>query len=168
MVLIEVEVLEIIWEGPYKIDEILDKNGAHDYGFYQIYGTHNIHGPETLLYIGKAQDRPFAERVPEHKDWIEWEPSEIKVYLGRLGGTDNMTEERYKEWEEKIDRAERLLIYFSAPPYNSKGLKSYGEIKPTVILNFHKRNRLPLEMSTLYESSLIVKDPSLWKVYGKE
>lgn len=167
MTLVEVEVLEIKWEGPYKINEIRDKDGAADFGFYQIYGTHNIHGPETLLYIGKAQDRPFSVRIPEHQDWIEWEPSEIKVYLGRLGGTDNMTEERYKEWEEKIDRAERLLIYFSAPPYNSMGLKSYGETKPTVILNFHKRNRLPLEMSTLYESSLIAKDP-LWKVYGKE
>jgi len=163
-----VDVIEIDWEGPLASSEVMEKRSEDwDFGVYQIYGTHNVLGPETLLYIGKAVERPFAQRVSEHRaEWTEWEASDVRVYLGRIGGLETMTKEGWPDWNAKIARAERLSIYFCAPPYNSQGLSSYGQLPPTVVLNYHRRNRLPLEVSTLYESSALATKPQ-WKPYGK-
>ena len=163
-----VDVIEIDWEGPFASSDVMAKKSEDwDYGVYQIYGTHNVLGPETLLYIGKADESPFGERISAHRaEWTEWEASDVRVYLGRIGGLDTMTKDRWPEWSSKIARAERLLIYFCAPPYNSQGLSSYGQVPPTVVLNYRRRNRLPLEVSTLYESSVAATNTN-WKPYGK-
>ena len=152
--LAEVDVVEIHWDGPITVDDVVrTANKAEDYGVYQLYGTHNVLGPNTLLYLGKAEASTFAERISSHAaEWIDWEASPVHVYLGRLGGlrpTARVGDE-WKEWEDGISRAERLLIFFCAPPYNSQGLKTYGRMKPTVVLNYHRRHRLPAEVSTLY------------------
>jgi hypothetical protein len=137
--------IEIWWEGPYTKEEVKAKSkGGSSYGLYQIYGTHNISGPNTLLYIGKADRQNFFKRIKQH-NWIDWESSTADIYIGRLGGVKQVDDD---EWGGQIDKAERLLIYFCAPPYNSSGLKKYGTIKDTVVLNFNKKNRLPLEVST--------------------
>ena len=47
-------IIEIGWSGPYDLAQISKLNTNSDYGLYQIYGTHNIFGANTLLYIGKA------------------------------------------------------------------------------------------------------------------
>ena len=47
--------IEIWWQGPFAIEDVKKFNSLRsDFGVYQIYGTHNIMGPNTLLYIGKA------------------------------------------------------------------------------------------------------------------
>jgi hypothetical protein len=33
-------VLDLSWDGPYRLDEIAQFNAGPDYGIYQIYGTH--------------------------------------------------------------------------------------------------------------------------------
>lgn len=78
-----------------------------------------------------------------------------------------MTKERDKEWGSEIDIAERLLIYFSSPPYNSKNIKSYGEFgdRDVIVINYKKRHRLPIEVSTCYEN--LVKNLQ-WKVYERK
>jgi hypothetical protein len=162
------QVIELSWDGPFSIeDAISTMHRGQDYGVYQLYGTHNVLGPDTLLYIGKAQQRPFGQRIREHRDeWIEWEPSVVNVYLGRIGATAIMTRERWSEWEEQIDRVERLLIFFCAPPYNSAGLKRLPDLPPTVLLNHRRRHRLPLEVSTYLISTSI--GSTAWKVYGED
>ncbi len=163
----EREVIEIKWEGPCSIEEVINKapKAGSDCGVYQIYGTHNIFGPNSLLYIGKAPDS-FRDRISGHQeDWIGWEASEVQVYLGRLGGVDTMPKDRWHEWEKKIDRAERLLIYYCSPPYNSSGKKSHGITEPTIVFNYGRRNCLPMEVSTLYEESNYVLNRSSWKEY---
>lgn len=166
----DIDIIEIEWEGPLKVKDVVQLEGGADYGLYQIYGTHNVLGPDCLLYIGKAG--PFAARIRAHeKEWIEWEAKQPDVYVGRLGGMRPMTEDKWPEWEDLIDRAERLLIYFCAPPYNSTGLKKYekdGKTRETVVLNFKKRHRLPLMVSTLYENSDVSKENGQWKTYGSE
>ena len=161
-----IDIIEIYWKGPFKITKIGEKRNK-DYdsgkGIYQIYGTHNIYGPETLLYIGKTQDRTFAERFSEHKEWVEWEPTGVDVYIGKLGGKDKMTESNWGSWNNQIDRAERLLIFFCSPPYNSQGLNNYGEMDPTIVLNYGKSMRLPFEASNLDDYCAIGK--SGWKEY---
>ena len=160
-----IEIIEIRWDGPFKIDNMGEKrNEDYDFGIYQIYGTHNIYGAKTLLYIGKAQDRTFAKRFCEHKEWVEWEPTNVDVYIGRLGGSDKMTKSRWDLWSKQIDRAERLLIFHCSPSYNSQGLNDYGEMPPTIVLNYGKSMQLPFEVSNLDEFSSIGKPE--WKEYG--
>ena len=158
-------IITIKWDGPFSLDQLAQFNRSQDYGLYQIYGTHNIFGPNSLLYLGKAEEQSFADRIPAHIEWIEWEPSSNEIYFGRLCSTEPMTEARDTEWCTDIDVAERLLIYFSSPPYNSKNIHSYGDITNVIVINYKKRNRLPIEVSTFYEDT--VKNPQ-WHIYGEE
>ena len=165
----ELQIIEIHWDGPIAVDDVLTKaNRGDDYGLYQLYGTHNVLGPDTLLYIGKAESVTFAERIASHAaEWIDWEASPIHVYLGRLGGVlpTRKIGDEWKDWEGGISRAERLLIYFCAPPYNSQGLKDHGVTNPTIVLNYHRRHRLPVEVSTLYDTSSYVAQRQQWKAF---
>lgn len=153
------EKIEIWWKGPYKSDQIKDFNASKDYGLYQIYGTHNVNGPNSLLYIGQANDQKFATRIPQHY-WTEWEYSDVDIYIGRLGGTSAIDQ---GEWEKQIDVAERLLIYYCKPPYNTKNLNNYGDIRETIVVNLDKKNRLPMEVSTFYNDSKFWGNE--WKEY---
>ena len=162
-----IEIIEINWSGPFKVDNISENyNKDYDYGIYQIYGTHNIYGASTLLYIGKAQSRTFSERFADHKEWVEWEPASVDVYLGRLGGIDKMTESKWGLWDNQIERAEKLLIYHCAPSYNSQCLNGYGKMPLTIVLNYGKIMRLPFEVSNL-EEFCSIEEPE-WKEYGKK
>jgi hypothetical protein len=158
---IDPEIIVIKWEGPLKINDVLKtKNKAEDCGIYQIYGTHNVFGPDTLLYIGQAP-QSFADRISSHEDeWIKWEPVDVNIYLGRLGGYNGVSD---KEWDLRITQAEQLIIYFCSPPYNR--IKTFNMKESVILLNYGKRHRLPLMYSTLYESEAPKEN---WKEYGKE
>ena len=111
-------IIHIHWSGPHSLDHVASLNGPTDFGIYQIYGGHHVYGSDVLLYIGKAQDRTFATRLPEHK-WcsITPDPKQISDYVGRLFGDntpDNAT------WSSQIDLAERLLIYAHSPASNTQ------------------------------------------------
>lgn len=158
-------VIEIFWDGPLSTDKAKTASEKSDYGIYQLYGTHNVLGPDALLYIGKAEADTFSQRILWHqKEWIDWEASPVHVYLGRLGGVGEPRKEKseWQDWEDRISRAERLLIYFCAPPYNSQGLKTYGEMSPTIVLNYHRRHRLPTEVSTFYEAGDYARRRAEW------
>lgn len=154
------EIIAIMWDGPYSIEEIATRfSNASDYGLYQIYGTHNIYGPDALLYIGKAELNSFAERIPSHKEWANWEASAVEVYLGRVSGNEEMTQVIRESWNDRIDRAERILIYFSSPPYCGRNIKRLGEMPATIVLNYKKRKRLPCELSSIYEQYVAEQVP---------
>lgn len=155
--------IEIFWQGPMNESDIKRLNTGKDYGLYQIYGTHNIFGANTLLYIGQANDQTFATRIAQHKEWLEWGYSDTQFFIGRLGGVEKINNE---EWAKNIDIAERLLIYHCSPPYNTKNLNDYGDIKQTLVLNFGKKNVLPLEVSTLYNESAFCECRKNWKEYS--
>ncbi len=158
--------IEIRWDGPYNLDEIKGLKTDKDYGLYQIYGTHNVNGPNSLLYIGQANYQKLATRITQHENWIEWEYSYLDIYIGRLGGIDKIDP---KKWEQQIDIAEKLLIYYCAPPYNTGNRRNYGDdIKDTIIINFGKKNRLPMEVSTFYNDSSFWEDKRKWKEYEVE
>jgi len=145
------DVIEILWDGPYKLNEVHKLNTEKDYGLYQIYGTHNISGPNTLLYIGQANHQTFSLRMDQHKDeWLNWQFSDIDIYVGRLGGEEKIEE---IQWTDKINKSEKLLIFFSNPPYNSQSLGSYGNFSNVIVISLGKKNRLPIEVSTFYNDS---------------
>lgn len=128
----QVAVVHIEWTGPFSwegkqksdgplIHESVAKlNGPTDYGVYQVYGCHAIYGVDTLLYIGKACKRTFAARLPEETDFWRWhrDRQRLSVYVGRLSGWSGTPSNA--EWEQQIDRAEKLLILAHTPAYNAQ------------------------------------------------
>ena len=79
-----ITVIEILWDGPFKLSELKKLDSRKDYGIYQVYGTHNISGPNTLLYIGQANQQTFYQRIEQHRnDWLNWQFSDIELYVGR-------------------------------------------------------------------------------------
>lgn len=160
-----IEVIEILWDGPFSVDEALKQDKGLDYGLYQIYGTHTIFGANSLLYIGKAQDQKFANRLSQHQSWMTNEMDDLKIYLGRIGSTVRLPDTK---WSEYIDCAERLLIYYCSPPYNSSNLNNYGNHRNKLVLNFGKRNRLPFEVSTLYKESNYFNNREQWRIFTEQ
>ena len=168
----EIDIIEIEWEGPLPMKYVETKlNRAWDCGVYQIYGTHTIFGPDSLLYIGKARDC-FAERIPAHIEWTDWESRPVRVYVGRLGGgkgTEDMGDKsRWGEWTTMINAAEKLLIYYTSPPYNSSGIRNLSLVTPTLVINYKHRNRLPYAVTNwewIHETDS--EAWKKWRVFGK-
>src|SRR5438128_1203923 len=98
-------IIEIEWEGPFSFTDMLKsrKDKKSDYGIYCVYGNHVLSGDDTLLYIGKANDQTFSSRISQHEWWIDWEPVDIKIFLGYLGGCDGLYDEL--KWKNEIDIA---------------------------------------------------------------
>ena len=147
-----------------------------DRGVYQIYGPHDVYGKDsyTLLYIGKASDQSFNTRIRQHK-WLFDEDNmngtgDLRIYLGRLGGKTDVSKQ---EWAASIDTAERLLIYYASPLYNTAGHEytSVQNISKTVVVSLGKKNALPIEISTLPDESNAWIDEyklgenDVWKFY---
>jgi len=139
-----IKIIEICWEGPFNTKKVESLDNSGDYGLYQIYGTHTIFGQNSLLYIGKAEQQKFKHRFIQHKEWMHREISDLEIYIGRIGGVNPPLSD--KIWTESIDCAEKLLIYFCSPPYNSSNINNSGDYKDKVVLNFGKKNRLPYEV----------------------
>lgn len=156
-------LLEIEWKGPYSIEEIGHLNTDIDYGIYQIYGTHNILGADTLLYVGQACGQKFAHRLPQH-NFIDWDFPEFRIYIGRLGNFQYCSEQ---VWSNQIDYAEMILIDHCQPPYNSKLLNGLsGNIPNDInILNFGKRHKLPFTITTSWRLSS--HHGGQWKPYSE-
>ena len=161
---LEVDLIHLEWEGPFTPGEIARFDKDPDYGVYQIYGTHNVFGSDALLYIGQAYERTFAHRIPEHDDWISWQAGSTQIYLGRLCGVEPMIQANWPKWKDLVDRAEKTLIYFCSPPYNSSGLRSLRDMPPTIVANYKRRHRLPQIVSNVYESAPFAD----LKPYGSE
>lgn len=148
-----VYVIEIEWDGPFSIDALNSLNGESDFGVYQVYGTHVVFGSDALLYIGKAEEQYFSRRMAQHTGWFGNEPSQLTLYVGRLGSETGAIGDGV--WKEEINRAERVLIHSCSPPYNTQHLNTYGsDVKSLVVLNRGKRHRLPAIVSTLYQESI--------------
>lgn len=153
------KIINFIWQGPFSIQEAISEfsDSKKDYGLYQIYGTHSVNGTDNLLYIGKSEQNIFKYRLTSHqKDWIDMEVNEIKIFIGRVCGTNELREKKWseyvKEWDSLIDIAEKMLIYHTQPCYNVREkfiVPKFGE-QEYIILNFGKRFRLPAEISTYF------------------
>lgn len=143
------KLIEIIWKGPYNLTEA--RKNYQDSGLYQIYGTHPVYGRDSLLYLGKTKNS-FGERINSHlEEWIKYEYDDVKIYHGII--------------ETKIDSdlditttiAEKLLIYYCAPGYNSNEIADLkiNRQENIVLLNYGKIGSLPPEVSNLWYNSSI-------------
>ena len=147
----DLQLLHVIWDGPLTVQEARAfDDSTKDYGIYQIYSTHPCAGPNTLVYIGQANERVFSKRIAEHQDeWCRWEPQNVVVHLGRLGSLGQST--TVEEWGRLIDLAEAVLIYKTSPPYNSSRISSLNCKSRVVVVNHGMRGRLPESLSNVSE-----------------
>lgn len=154
--------IKIKWEGPFNQSEILNSDnekGKQNYGIYQIYGNHKIYGKNVLLYIGKAQAQTFGIRIPQHIDWFYWEDIELKFYLGKICKHDNEIDyEDYEDWDKQINCAEKTLIHYCQPAWNSSGLNTNSStdyFEEFIIFNFGKKIDLPDEIVVCSEKKKV-------------
>ena len=144
-----VEHIHVQWEGLFSYDDARKlRDDVHDYGVYQIYGSHPVYGSDVLIYIGKADSQTFGTRLSQHNwQYTNQDSSRLTVYVGRLhgyGGTP--TPER---WSQQIAHVERLLIFSHWPAGNSSGLNvQFGnELHHIHVLNWGKYRNLLAEVS---------------------
>jgi len=141
------DIIEIEWDGPYHIKDLKGYEGQNANGLYQIYGTHEVHGPNTLLYIGETSRQGFDARLKQHeKEWLEVQATAVEIFIGRLISKTSVAPDEIKRL---IKDSEQILIHFCNPIYNSRHVGEIG-VQDMILLNFGYRNRLPFEVSTLY------------------
>ena len=144
----EIEIINIMWEGPLTLKKAYNRKKKSDKGLYQVYGYHPVYGLDELVYIGKTQK--LGERPAEHgfEGWNQV----IQVYLGRI---ISITEEETKSsdtnnkaHDRKLDQVEGLLIHACWPAYNSQHIKSPPRgCNNLLILNWGKFRKLPEAIS---------------------
>lgn len=155
----QVEIIVINWEKiPFASSTAF--NRVWDFGLYQIYGGHNSYGKDSLLYIGKARDNTFSQRLLNdkrlHSDFNETTIYPEYIRLGWIVKSNKDLKPIYEEekWSEYIDIAENLLISSHCPAMNSQlDLKLYqiGEKydnKNVIILNIGDKGNILPEIST--------------------
>ena len=139
--------IHIDWVSGISLEDSYSLLYPHDYGIYQVYGTHPVYGKNVLLYIGKARDQKIGERLKQHeKFYYNQDSDQIQVYTGRIGS--NNPKEDYDQWGSLIDIAEKLLIFTHQPAYNSSNINSAKDIPINAhIMNWGNRGMLLPEVS---------------------
>ncbi len=152
-------IIHLHWDGPHKLDEIPTLDKPTDFGVYQMYGGHPVYGDMALLYIGIAERRKFAQRIPEHWKWAEnRDAGRIEVYVGRIRGLARPDDET---WNRHIRLAERLLIFAHSPPLNTQ--KELAGLEPDLhrvhVLNWDRHRDLLPEVSGARWSNRFAEPP---------
>lgn len=162
-------IIEIEWEGPLSIEEVIsDKNSSgsesdnwsgEDYGIYQIYGPHILNKEDALLYVGQVADDTFSLRFQDHKRnlLIDDNLKKIKIYLGRLKDPLKYTSrDNWEVWYRDVDIVEAVLIYKYTPHYNSARIQKYPKLyQYTEIKLVHKGDKGRLESEDIAPSDYL-------------
>lgn len=162
------QVIHLQWDGPSTLEEIQGMNNDHDYGVYQVYGSHPVYGSDVLLYIGKAGEQTFSVRLQQEGWHYNQDARNIRYYVGRLAGERTPSDTK---WSHQIDMVETLLIHSHWPAANSRNIQTLGshatEISETHILNWGQRRSLLSEVSGLMLTDQHDDIPN-YHVYGDE
>ena len=150
----EIEIINIMWEGPLRPEKANDKNGETDYGVYQYYGDHPVYGLNVLLEIGADKEKRFGERLKEY-EFEKWN-QDIQIYLGRICIEKESVQPTAGQWNSMITRAGKLLNHACYPAFNGFGSPNpdinekprYDDKnKKLLILNWGKYRSLPAAVS---------------------
>lgn len=145
----EVRTIHVCWERHDLNKEIIEKLNAPDhFGLYQIYGDHPVYGENKLLYIGKANDLKFSQRLTNRWEFVETILRPTRLHIGRLYYSDDCNNEN---WYKYIDIAERILIKAHCPAYNSKEIKGLLKTQDEnfIVMNWDDYGALLTEVSSL-------------------
>lgn len=125
----DIKEIKVVWEGPMNVDAVLDRNGEDDYGLYQIYGWHPAYAKDetpVLLYVGSAIRQTFGRRFRQHRQlWMQHEPErgeKLEARLGRLQDETYEMEPAWDDWQQQVTDAEKLIVWWNTPAYNSKNI----------------------------------------------
>lgn len=162
-------VIHLQWDGPFTLQEVYEMNDNHDYGVYQVYGSHPVYGSDVLLYIGKASQQTFSARLQQQDQFLyNQDAGNIRYYVGRLAGEQTPSNSK---WAHQIDLVETLLIHSHWPAANSRNIQTLGghaaEIADTHVLNWAQRRSLLSEVSGLMLSDRYNDIPN-YHCYGDE
>jgi len=132
------ELIHIQWCGPLTMEKVGDLGGDTDYGVYQVYGKHPVYGSKALLYIGKARDQTFSDRLSQ-QEWKDWyfEEGKIEIHVGRLSGLATPSDE---VWAAQIDKVEALLILACKPARNASMIRGISEDRDKSLQQVHVLN----------------------------
>lgn len=163
------KVIHVQWNGPYSLEQVSTlSNKSHDYGVYQVYGSHPIYGSDVLLYIGKASQQTFATRLKQEPWLYNQDAGNIKFYVGRLAAKQTPAE---PEWDQQISLVEALLVHSHWPARNSQYVQSLGsnaaQLSNIHILNWGQRRDLLGEVSGLMLTDVYYVIPN-YHCYGDE
>ena len=104
------EEVAIVWNGPYKIETVLDYfYESGDSGVYMITRKWGA-GREKILYIGLTYYQDFSTRLSQHQYWISKLRGPVKVRVG-------YPVEKARS-ERRLKDIENLLICWHEPEYN--------------------------------------------------
>ena len=148
----EFKIYHLFWKRQLWNDSIFkDFNGDCDYGLYQVYGDHPIYGSDTLLYIGKAAEETFSNRMRGHGDFDTYPYALTRIHFGYFCEIDDINQQN---WEDAISIVEPILIKSFMPPLNGTRVKSLLDSPDENILVFNWGNagRLFQEVSNLRSS----------------
>ena len=98
---------------------------AEHWGIYQIIGWHPFYGDKVVLYIGRAFDQSFSQRLTNH-----WKTFDLKWHKDRAPLFAQCTRSqtwigRQRPWTASaLDELEAYLIFNLAPALNSAGIRT--------------------------------------------
>jgi hypothetical protein len=141
----EIEIININWEGPFSIDDILNNKidskkfavKSDDIGLYQIYGSHPLYGSDILVYIGRTQNKNgFKSRLKGR--WVienGTDANNVQIYLGTI--FSDSKKYNNKELNYCIEKAEILMINALKPAFNSSNIQSAKDFEQDYIVYNH-------------------------------
>ena len=142
--------IHLQWHGPFTLEQVRELNADHDYGVYQVYGSHPVYGSDVLLYIGKSSEQTFSVRLQQEAWHYNEDAGNVRYYVGRLAGERTPGD---AEWSHQIGLLETLLIHSHWPAANSRNIQGLGahatEIADIHVLNWGQRRSLLSEVSGL-------------------
>lgn len=143
------EIINVNWEGPFSIDEILEDTidnqkfevKSSDIGLYQIYGSHPLYGSDVLVYIGRTKNKNgFKSRLKDR--WVINNGNDfnnVKIYLGKIfSDSKKYTNE---EINTCIEKAEVLMINALKPAFNSSNIQNAKDFDNNYIVYNHGSHR---------------------------
>lgn len=154
-------IIHFVWSDPIPYERVPEfVSDITDFGIYQIYGTHPVHGSDVLLYIGRAMRGSFGWEVPRKEEPKLNNPKVegVRVHLGRLADAATPPND---VWDRQIELAERLLIFAHKPPLNVRvGLGGLETALESVhICNWGVRADMFPEVSGLRWTSMSAATP---------
>jgi hypothetical protein len=147
-------IVRVKWSGPftYKAYKERKTDLLNNNGLYQIYGQHVVFGPDSLLYIGMANDRTFDKRLRDHECWLDIE-CDVSIRLGVLD-LDN-EQRRTEDIKQLLTEVEALIIWWHSPPYNSSNIQTYNVKRRLHVQNWDARGRLLHEYTNCWGEKAI-------------
>jgi hypothetical protein len=140
----------IEWSHPINFENYPSHNLIKENGIYQI--TRIVGKNEKLLYIGKAFNQTFEQRLDDHNNkWIDNYKGQIKLRLGLVSIYKSFLwffSQEINSENHHFEDIESAFIFHCQPEHNTKKKEGYSFKNEFIIQNSGKYGFLPKEFNT--------------------